>query len=416
MDVLIEAAIKRAYDAPNKTDITLFKENAKTIWNGVQEGYAKKMADMKPYSAEHELALQLKHNAHVISAFKMYQNGNDVAAQILDENGNLRTFSQFKAIVKPMLETFNKNHLQAEYQTAVAAARAAQRWQKLLRDGVTKIRYKTQGDGVVRDAHALLNNVTLPITDPFWSKYAPINGNRCRCYVREVPDNEPNQQPTDLPEIKGFENNPGISGKIVSDTYPYFKTKNKAQATKATAALLGLTALALLSPKQIKERKTLFEKYEADNDNLLIYSNNQTGGYLFQHKNADKGDLNKNINAGKILADDGNAVLIRKHTKKGSPKNPELEVNGVVSDLKTPSKLTSINNGFAKATKQQITEFVAELVLNFTKAQIIKGVDTGFTHNPTIKAVYLVKDKKVIKISRQDWVDLKYIDRINELF
>ncbi|MFR4236756.1 MAG: phage minor head protein, partial [Alistipes onderdonkii] len=46
--------------------------------------------------------------------------------------------------------------------------------------------YRTAGDGQVRPSHAALDGLTLPASDPEWSKIYPPNDWGCRCWVDAI--------------------------------------------------------------------------------------------------------------------------------------------------------------------------------------------------------------------------------------
>lgn len=144
----------------------------------------------------------------------------------------------------------------------------------------------------------------------------------------------------------------------------------------------------------------------------------KNGGYVEVSTLADANDYEQNLHAAKILADYGHQIVINRHYKKGDPeyrKNAEYTINGNRSDLKTPTKLNSIGNGFSKAQKQRLNEFVCHLQLNHSYENIIEGLDKGFTYNDEIEKVIFIKKICVEEISRQHWIDLKHFEIIRRL-
>ncbi|TAF76024.1 MAG: hypothetical protein EAZ53_04880 [Bacteroidetes bacterium] len=137
-------------------------------------------------------------------------------------------------------------------------------------------------------------------------------------------------------------------------------------------------------------------------------------GYVFIHKNADLNDIELNKRIAILLAkENGDSVIIREHFKKG--KNPELLVNNILSDVKTPTKLSSINTAFSNAQKQNIKTFVCELTLNFSLKDLIEGVSKGFKFNKAIDSVKLVKSKVVVEITRKMYESEEYIKYLKKL-
>lgn len=87
-------------------------------------------------------------------------------------------------------------------------------------------RYRTAGDGEVRESHAMMEGRVFPADDPVWDIWYPPNGFRCRCMVvslserqvermgltveKEIPHNVDYSTGEILPVFpdKGFSNNP----------------------------------------------------------------------------------------------------------------------------------------------------------------------------------------------------------------
>ena len=94
------------------------------------------------------------------------------------------------------------------------------------------LQYRTARDSNVRPEHADMHGITLPPSDPFWRRYYPPNGWRCRCTVTQVRKSK--YPTTDSVETMALGNaatgkdtkgifrfNPGIEQKSVPDYNPY---------------------------------------------------------------------------------------------------------------------------------------------------------------------------------------------------
>lgn len=110
------------------------------------------------------------------------------------------------------------------------------------------LQYRTAGDGRVREEHAAMHGITLPADDPFWDKYYPPNGWRCRCTAVEV--NKGKYPVSDSEEAKRigdnattkldrfgnnkagiFRFNPGKEGKVFPPKHPYGKVDKTVRET-----------------------------------------------------------------------------------------------------------------------------------------------------------------------------------------
>lgn len=91
-----------------------------------------------------------------------------------------------------VLDKFNEKRLRLIFDTSIAHATAAGRWQRLWesRDVHPYLMYVTKQDDRVRPAHAAWHGLVLPIEHPFWSTHFPPNGFRCRCAVIGVSEKE----------------------------------------------------------------------------------------------------------------------------------------------------------------------------------------------------------------------------------
>ncbi|TAH31097.1 MAG: hypothetical protein EAZ06_01040 [Cytophagales bacterium] len=164
----------------------------------------------------------------------------------------------------------------------------------------------------------------------------------------------------------------------------------------------------------LQENMNEYNKYKSSVDYYEVLEIQSNGGFAFAHKKADLNDLSLNTEIATILAKNGDRVLIRSHKKTG--KNPELEINGELSDIKTPKKENSINNGFSHAQAQGINTFVSDLRLNHTRENLIYGIKNGFRHNKYINSVKFVKKQTVVEITRKMYESGDYKKEIQKLF
>jgi SPP1 gp7 family putative phage head morphogenesis protein len=75
---------------------------------------------------------------------------------------------------------------------AYAAARYAE--QQEFKEDYPYLIYITMGDGSVRDEHAALDGVILPVDDPFWRSHYPPWDFNCRCLVESISAEEAREQ------------------------------------------------------------------------------------------------------------------------------------------------------------------------------------------------------------------------------
>lgn len=127
-----------------------------------------------------------------------------------------------------------------EYNFAVASAQSAGKWHEFSEYADRYyLQYRTAKDERVREEHAILDGITLPIDDKFWDEFFPPNGWNYRCEAIQVskkryePSNpsealargraatyKPNADGVNKAAIFRF--NPGKEQRIFPKKHPYF--------------------------------------------------------------------------------------------------------------------------------------------------------------------------------------------------
>lgn len=183
----------------------------------------------------------LDENIFVFSGCKTFEELTEIGALLRDEAGEIKPFYKFYKETREIHRKYNKNHLEAEYIFATQSAEMAAAWADFEKYGDRyHLQYRTAFDDRVRKSHAALHDITLEFNNPFWNKYFPPNGWRCRCTVVQVLKGDypltDNDTANDAGEKatftigKGGKNtsamfrfNPGKQKIIFPETHPYFK-------------------------------------------------------------------------------------------------------------------------------------------------------------------------------------------------
>lgn len=172
----------------------------------------------------------MRHNNAVFAAFKTHSLQNDMAAQLLDSNGNLKPFEQWKNDVQSIASHQCRSWLETEYNTAVLRAHQAADWQQFLQeaDVLPNLKWMPSTSPNPGADHMPFWGTILPIDDPFWDQHRPGDRWNCKCSLTStdepttpVPSVAVSQQPKNTPQ-KGLENNPGKDAAVFSDKHPYF--------------------------------------------------------------------------------------------------------------------------------------------------------------------------------------------------
>lgn len=183
-----------------------------------------------PFSEQRYAILQgLRKHIYVFSAAKQYSQVREMSALITPDSD----FKTFRETADKIFDNYNKSYLKTEYSTAVGQSEMASQWAGFeeQKESLPMLTYHTQRDARVRDEHAVLDGITLPVGDKFWDTYMPKNGWRCRCFVTQ---HDEDAKPTDMTQRplpafgdkafpKVFRMNPGKDQLIFNPKFhPYF--------------------------------------------------------------------------------------------------------------------------------------------------------------------------------------------------
>lgn len=130
---------------------------------------------------------------------------NDIYSEIEKAITEGTTLREFKKNLTPILQKKgwwgkaedgtqlgSPRRLEIMYDTNLRASYAAGYWESIQehKEDRPYLRYIAVMDDVTRDQHRRFNNIVLPVDDPFWLKYFPPNGWRCRCRVIQMSEED----------------------------------------------------------------------------------------------------------------------------------------------------------------------------------------------------------------------------------
>lgn len=398
---VFEKMMRDTYDGkikPGKLSREHIERTYQELNGGARKGYGKGWAKPSGASLPDPVVLRMKKNLYRFSQAKDYVMLEELN-QLLYEGDRLASWEDFRTAALKLDNRYNVNYLQAEWQTARQSGHHANNWQHYEenRELFPNLKYRTQGDDRVRDEHRALDGIIAPINDPFWRKYYPPNGWRCRCYVVQTAEKPSNVIPENMPEVKPqFEINVGISGQVFNEGkkgHPYF-----ALAREAGQELMEVFELDKLNAP--------YEQgYKAKNGAVVEVS-------IF----ADPADLDDNFETAKIIADDlKENISIRPHLNLKGHKNPEYQKGGIMGDRVRPTSTnvrratSSLFSNKLGRNGQLAGEKKAFLVIDIwfdTDDRNVKDFITQswskFSYFKSLDHLVLVKDGKAKRISRQD--------------
>ena len=225
-EVLLQALrniYRKKFNATEDIEPHLFHEFTEIFNQAADEGFSQSV------EPDEEFRKALRHNNAVFAAFKTHRMQNDMAAQLLDSNGNLKPFEQWRNDVQSIASHQCRSWLETEYNTAVLRAHQAADWQQFLQeaDVLPNLKWMPSTSPNPGADHMPFWGTILPIDDPFWDQHRPGDRWNCKCSLTStdepttpVPSVAVSQQPKNTPQ-KGLENNPGKDGAVFSDKHHY---------------------------------------------------------------------------------------------------------------------------------------------------------------------------------------------------
>lgn len=385
---------------PSDLDKDLIEQIYNDVSQPVKEEFGQRWVDYD-YKEPKSLIQKFKKNLWQFSSAKTLAELEYINSLILDKNGRIKPEHQFMQDVRKANILFNRNYLQAEYQTAKRGAQMAHLWNKFLeqKEYYPNLVYRTVGDSRVRPEHAALNGVVKPIDDPFWKTYYPPNGWRCRCTVMNTAEKVSEGTFEDKTVKPEFHGNTALDEEILTSKGTFFKLLNKDHKAKINAELM---------------------KY---NMPMEIAYHGKHKKKVFVSPFADEKDLIPNVETAMVIVDKlGIDVKIRAHIDSNvvkGHKNPEYEIGGKIADRKETSSYTSIKSNLENARKQgnqsivyDITKFQNWNAYEITKN--LKGKIMNFKDKDWLHEIYFVNGNKAISFTKDELMN--DFDKVFKLF
>ena len=386
---------------PSDLDKDLIEQIYNDVSQPVKEEFGQRWVDYD-YKEPKSLIQKFKKNLWQFSSAKTLAELEYINSLILDKNGRIKPEHQFMQDVRKANILFNRNYLQAEYQTAKRGAQMAHLWNKFLeqKEYYPNLVYRTVGDSRVRPEHATLNGVVKPIDDPFWKTYYPPNGWRCRCTVMNTAEKVSEGTFEDKTVKPEFHGNTALDEEILTSKGTFFKLLNKDHKAKINAELMKYNM-----PMEIayhgKHKKKVFVSPFADDKDLI-----------------------PNVETAMVIVDKlGIDIKIRAHIDSNfvkEHKNPEYEIGGKIADRKEVSSYTSIKSNLENARKQgnqsivyDITKFQNWNAYEITKN--LKGKIMNFKDKDWLHEIYFVNgNNKAISFTKDELMN--DFDKVFKLF
>lgn len=371
---LLADIFARKFNVEDEIYPELYEAARDTFRRALEEGYPIEDVD----DADTLFRQALKDDADVFAAFRTHRMQNDIASQLLDENGKLKEFRRFQEDAESVIGTYNNHWLRTEYDTAVLRARYAADWKRFSRnaDILPNLKWMptTSADPDVFHMEYWRIGLTLPKIHPFWKNHHPHDRWGCKCDLEETDDPVTGIIPeVDYKPSPGLENNPGLDPELFSHTHPYYE-KAYPGAEKAVEKMIHYTVIPTRS------------------------------GKLRIHDGHGKHERDENIRIGTYLAEkhDYEIDLLDnpQNRKSADSYNRTLEVEQEYKMNVTPTK-SSIDN-LLRDAKKQADDIVLWIDSDISLENLAAAIRSRVKRSQNISHITIVRDGKDIRLSREE--------------
>jgi len=337
---------KEQVDIDHDVEANLFRETSRIIGDAIDNGYADAVSSGSklPDDAFRDA---FKHSADVFSAFRVHKMQKDIAAQMIDADGQLKPFRRFVKDVAPYIEHKNRAWLQTEYDTAVIRAQNAAEWQQFQaeKDVYPNLEWIPSTSPNPGADHRVFWGTVLPVDDPFWDEHKPGDRWNCKCELRQTDKGCTAAPSSDgkSDAAPGLESNPAKSKEVFSDNHPYFP------GSCSTCPFVGnkLVALAhnLAGGKHCMSCRTMNSCIERTRDEyeaptLITLRKFNSGGTLSEYSTSEpkKSDYAAIKRIGRLFAEEGEKVVITPRVHRNNPAYEEIygSLIGTIYENKCP--------------------------------------------------------------------------------
>ena len=211
---------EKRIDTKYQIDAGVFEEVRRVFNQAIDIGYIAPAGD-------NDFIRQLKTNADVFAAFKTHRMGRDIASRLLDDQGNVKSFEQFRTDTAGIVDHHVNSWLRTEYDTAIKRAHRVAEMRQFISeaDVFPNIEWLPSTAVNPRESHMPFYHHIWAADDPFWEHHKPGDEWGCQCHWAST--DEPTTDNSGLgdvvaPPSPGLGGNPARTGQIFSDDHPYF--------------------------------------------------------------------------------------------------------------------------------------------------------------------------------------------------
>ena len=176
-----------------------------TLSQAIQFARSRKVLLPAEYYSLDLTSRQYASTVSYLAGLDQIQSVLDSAYKVLESGG---TFRDFQKLVEENGIELSEAHLDNVFRTNIQNAYARGKWshQQQNKDKRPYLEYMAINDSRVRPSHLDLDGVIRHIDDPFWQKYYPTNGYRCRCTTTAITEKQAIRKgitsDDDLPDVQ----------------------------------------------------------------------------------------------------------------------------------------------------------------------------------------------------------------------
>ena len=350
LDEILQEIYNEEVDEVSGISPTLFSANRDYFHKAIDDGIIN--SANAAIDDDQEWIDSLKHSADVFSLHRTANQCALLAESMVDSDGNLKSFDQFKKDTQSINKHYNQAWLRTEYDTAVLRAQMGADWKLFERDAdvLPNLRWMQTTSANPREAHAVFwrNKLTLPIDDPFWNKHRPGDQWNCKCWLEQTDEEAtaPADMPdsADMPEPKaGLKGNPAKTKEIFSQDHPHFPDKCANCHLNTDGKVHGVKKTQNINDVSRREAKgncsicdvaeTCKKRIESINNPKNNPDYRSVEGYedsIFIHNECDSKDLDMNLKTAKDLINAGfkdiKQIVINHHIFEDGLPNQEFTI------------------------------------------------------------------------------------------
>jgi hypothetical protein len=143
--------------------VDLYEAIGNYFQKGLYKGFGMNLTEA--VGKDLELLTQLRENTWMFSSAKTFQQTKDIAALLIDENGNRRTNKEFNDLGRAAYDNWNDNWGATEYITTVGQAQSASKWNEIEKNkkDLPMLRYSAVIDKNTSEICAPLDGIVAPV-------------------------------------------------------------------------------------------------------------------------------------------------------------------------------------------------------------------------------------------------------------